>query len=92
MKTAEERINALAAIVPNDLISFLKAHLSAKKASDEIFERYKEAFANDADADGISLYSSDGCCKNFEEVEDNLWHRACLALENWIYETYYDEK
>ena len=92
MNTAKERISALAAVVPNDIIALLKAHLSAKNTSNEVFALYKEAFAADADADGASLYNSDGCSKHLEEVEDKLWHGACLALENWIYETFYDEK
>lgn len=92
MNTAKERINALAAIVPNDVTAFLKAHLSTKNTSNEVFALYKEAFADDADADGAELYRTDGCSTHLAEVEDKLWHRACLALENWIYETFYDEK
>lgn len=91
MNTAKERISALAAVVPNDVIALLKAHLSAKNTSNEVFACYAEAFASDADVDGASLYNSDGCSKRLEEVEDTIWHRACLALENWIYETYYEE-
>lgn len=92
MNTAKERISALSAVVPNDIIALLKAHLSVKNTSNEVFALYKEAFAADADAYGASLYNSDGCSKHLEEVEDKLWHRACLALENWIYETFYDEE
>lgn len=91
MNTAKERISALAAVVPNDVIALLKAHLSAKNTTNEVYARYIEAFASEADADGASLYNSDGCSKRLEEVEDTIWHRACLALENWIYETYYEE-
>lgn len=92
MNTAKERINALAAIVPNDMITLLNAHLCTKNAANEVYKSYTEAFPSEGDVDGRDLYLSDGCCKNLEDVEDTLWHRACIALENWIYETYYDEE
>lgn len=91
MKTAEERINALSAIVPDDVINFLKAHLCLKKASDEIFEQYKAAYNSDIDVQGNEIYMHDGGSK-LTDFEDSIWHRACTALENWIYETYYEQK
>ena len=92
MNTAKERISALAAIVPNDVITLLKAHLCTKNTINEVLASYTEAFASEMDVEGRDLYFSDGCCKNLEDVEEKLWHRACIALENWIYETFYDEK
>lgn len=92
MNTAKERINALAALVPNDVAALMKAHLNVKNTINEVFASYNEAFASEADVDGRDLYFSDGCCKNLEDVEEKLWQRACTALENWIYETFYDEK
>ena len=91
MKTAEERINALAAIVPNDVVAFLKAHLCIKKASDEIFARYKDVFDHEVEINSGEIFGSNGGSKMID-FEDHIWHRACIALENWIYETYYEQK
>ena len=84
MKTAEERINALSAIVPNDVVAFLKAHLCIKKASDEIFKKYKDVLDHDVEVQPCDIFRSDGGAKMID-FEDNIWTRACVALENWIY-------
>lgn len=90
MKTAEQRIQALAAIVPIDVIEFLKAHLCIKNTIETTFTHYANAFESDTDVNGKDLFLTDNCAMHLEGVETALWSRACTALENWIYETYYD--
>lgn len=90
MNTAEQRIQALAAIVPNDVIEFLKAHLCVRNTIETTFTHYVKAFSNDTDVNGQDLFITDNCAMHLEGVETEVWHRACTALENWIYETYYN--
>lgn len=91
MNTAIDRINALAEVVPNDVAAFLNAHLSVKNTREEVFKQYANAFVSDKDVSGQDLYLTDGCAHHIDEVEEKLWRRVCLALENWIYETFANE-
>ena len=90
MNTAAKRIQALAAVLPNDVIEFLSAHLCLKNTENAVYSHYEKAFCNDADVKGQDIYTVDKHPCHFEEIEDKLWNRACTALENWIYETYYN--
>lgn len=91
MNTAIDRINALAEIVPDDVAAFLNAHLAIKNTREEVFKQYENAFLSDEYVRGKDMYLSDGCANRINEVEDTLWQRACVALENWIYESFASE-
>ena len=90
MNTAIDRINALAEVVPNDVIEFLNAQLCVRDTMERVHTAYVNAFASDVDIEGQDVYCTDRCGQNLGELNDKLWDRACTALENWIYKNYYN--
>lgn len=88
--TYEQKLTALAGVIPTEAIELLKAYRFATDARQYLSDQYDKAF-NNAEEDCMNPhFIADGGTKHIEAIADNVWKRACNALHDWLYDDYED--
>ncbi len=84
--TFEEKLTALASVLPADIIEMLKAYKYAVDSRQYFSDQYDKAF-NNGEEDCINKYFiSDGGAKNIEAIIKHTWDRAMLLFDNWLWD------
>jgi hypothetical protein len=87
--TYEEKLAALAEILPERIIALIKGRFEAILSSWKVNNIYNRAYPEYANRNAANqLYLNDNLNTHLNEVEAQLWNRACLELDNWLYDAF----
>lgn len=85
MNKTEERLNALAKVVPAEVAEMFRAYFQMVNASNQLNIAYDKANPDYAKKDYLNeMYVADKHNTNLAEVENKIWKRACFMLESWL--------
>ena len=84
--TFEEKIAALAAVVPSGVVDMIRASAFARDARQHLSDHYDRAYGNGEPGLMNRTFEADGGDARIGAVEDRCWHRACCLLNDWLYE------
>lgn len=87
--TYEEKLAALAEILPERIIVLIKGHFDAVLNAWKVNDVYNKAYPEFAKKDKVhQYYLNDEANIGLSNVEDHLWHRASSELNNWLYDAF----
>lgn len=87
--TYEEKLAALAEILPEKIIVLIEGHFNAILNTWKVNAVYNKAYPELAQKDKVHQYFlNDEANIGLINVEDHLWSRATSELNNWLYDAF----
>ena len=87
--TYEEKLAALAEILPERIIVLIKGHFDAILNTWKVNAVYNKAYPELAKKDKVHQYFlNDEANIGLSNVEDHFWNRATSELNNWLYDAF----
>lgn len=87
--TYEEKLAALAEILPERIIVLIKGHFDAVLNAWKVNAVYNKAYPELAKKNQVhQFFLNDEANIGLSNVEDQLWHRASSELNNWLYDAF----
>lgn len=90
--TLTEALETLAKVLPVEVVELIRGYFFALYAGRKINLIYNECFPDWGKKGEVNdLFKSDELNNDFNNIEDQLWNRACCALNDWLYGAYCEE-
>lgn len=90
--TLTKALETMATVLPVEVVELIRGHFLALDTDTKINAIYDAHFPHWSKKGEINgLYKVDKMNESFSNIQDNLWNRACTALNNWLYDAFCEE-